>query len=225
MTGVDTVLFDVDGTLVDSRRAILDTYAEALRDVDGPTADPFAAHHPDRLLQIPAHRVFALLSAGDPDRERAIAEAFQTRYAAREPDIGWFPGTVAALRELSGRGLHLGIVTTKARRRLDLHLAAAGVAELFAASVCGDEVELPKPDPAPVLAVLDRIGSSPDRAVLVGDGVADVLAARGAGALSIGVAYGFHPDECRAAGPDHWIENADELPALIGRLSIPEQVR
>lgn len=207
---VDAVLFDVDGTLVDSRDAILATYAEAVRDVTGNLA-AWEAMDVKHVLQRPAAEVFALLADGDTDRTARLGEAFQRRYAAREPEITWFAGAVEVLRTLRDRGLALGIVTTKARRRLDLHLAAAGATDLFAAAVCGDETPTPKPHPAPVLAVLDRVGAPPDRAVLVGDGVADVLAARAAGVRSVGVAYGFHPAECRAACPDHWIETIPEL--------------
>ncbi len=213
---VEAVLFDVDGTLVDSRDAIVATYADAVRELAGDhTIDPWSSVDVEYVLQLPASEVFTLLADGQADRAAQLSEVFQRRYTEREPHIMWFEGAVDVLRALHSRGLALGLVTTKARRRLELHLAAAGVADLFTATISGDETARTKPDPAPVLAVLERIGVPAERALLVGDGVADIVAARAAGVRSVGVAYGFHPAQCRDAQPDHWIETVPELLEVI----------
>ncbi len=216
-TACTTVLFDVDGTLVDSREVILRTYTDAVRDVEGdPTADPVARLGADRMLQMPASAVFTLLAADDPERTRRIADSFQRRYAERRPR--WFPGALEAVRALHEDGLRLAIVTSKSRRRLDEHLAAVGASAMFAAAICAEDVRHTKPDPEPVTAALARLGTAPGTAALVGDGPDDVKAARAAGVASIGVAYGFHPRECRAAAPDHWLEDLRDLPGLVGAI-------
>lgn len=216
MRTVDAVLFDVDGTLVDSRDTIVRTYAHAVREVCGEEgARMWRSLDIEEILQLPAAEVFRRLAHGRSERAATLSAAFQRRYATILPDIPWFAGAVDALRSLHKHGVALGIVTTKARERLDLHLAAAGVAELFHATISGDETLCNKPDPAPLLTVLHRLGVPPERALMVGDGANDVLAAKRAGTGSVGVAYGFHPADCRAARPDHWITAIAQLPGLV----------
>lgn len=208
---VEAVFFDIDGTLVDSRATIMTCYADALRTLLGnPGLDPWIRVDPEELLPLRAGEAFAMLAASHPPADAdELAVVFQSFYSMREP--GWFDGAVEVLRALSERGTSLGVVSGKARQRVESHLAAAGVSCLFSIVITGDDVAAPKPDPEPVLAALERSGSTARWSVLVGDGEADILAARAAGVRSVGVAYGFHPAACRAAGPDFWIDSVVDL--------------
>ena len=118
------------------------------------------------------------------------------------------------LATLRDQGLALGVVTSKSRIRLDRDLDQNDIGALFEVTVCGDEVPAAKPDPAPIFAAIELLGTEPGRVVFVGDGANDVHAAHAAGTCAVGAGYGFHPEACRAAEPEHWIEAPLELPPL-----------
>jgi HAD superfamily hydrolase (TIGR01509 family) len=212
---IDAVLFDMDGTLLDSRTAIAETYRRATGAV---LRKPFAAEGPalDHVLQLRASEAFLFLAEDDPVLADQLAATFQRIYAELEPGVALFDGAAEVLAELHRRDVRLGVVTTKARRRLDMHLETAGLAGLLDVTVAGDETERNKPDPLPITIALARLGVRADRTLYVGDGPNDVIAARRAGARSVGVAHGFHPAECRAAEPEFWIDALPELLDLVG---------
>ena len=119
------------------------------------------------------------------------------------------------LRSLRERGLRLGIATSKSRVRLDSDLEQTGIAGLLDATICGDEVSIAKPDPEPILAMTEMLAVEPAASLYLGDGANDVVAAHRAGVRAVGAGYGFHPRACRAAGPEHWIEEPRALPAIV----------
>ena len=82
----------------------------------------------------------------------------------------------------------------------------------------GDEVTAAKPDPAPIIAAMEMLSVKPAVVLFVGDGANDVIAAHSAGIRVVGAGYGFHPEACRAAGPDHWIEAPLDLVAIVGSI-------
>jgi HAD superfamily hydrolase (TIGR01509 family) len=211
MPPIHAVLFDMDGTLLNSRAAIAETYRRATGAV---LRKPFAAAGPplDHVLQLRASEAFLFLADQDAALADELAATFQRIYAELEPDIALFDGAAEVLAELRRRDIRLGVVTTKARRRLDMHLETAGLTDVLDVTVAGEETERNKPDPLPITVALERLGVPPQRALYVGDGPNDVIAARRAGARPVGVAHGFHPAECRAAEPEFWI---DALPALL----------
>jgi HAD superfamily hydrolase (TIGR01549 family) len=215
---IAAVLFDMDGTLLDSRAAIAETYRRATGAV---LRRPFTADGPalDHVLQLRASEAFLFLAAGDAVLAARLAVTFQRVYAELEPDIGLFEGAGELLVELGRRDIRLGVVTTKARRRLDMHLERAGLTHLFDVTVAGEETERNKPDPLPITIALERLEIPPEKALYVGDGPNDIIAARRAGARAVGVAHGFHPAECRAAEPEFWVETLPELLDLVGEPS------
>ena len=116
---------------------------------------------------------------------------------------------------LRDQGLKLGIATSKSRVRLDPDLEQTGIGALLDATICGDEVPAAKPDPAPIVAIMEMLAVEPGAALYVGDGANDVQAAHRAGVQAVGAGYGFHPQACREAGPEHWIEAPLALPAVV----------
>ncbi len=122
---------------------------------------------------------------------------------------------LTALHEV---GDTLGVVTSKSRVRLDRDLEQNGIGHLLDVTVCGDEVPAAKPDPAPIIAAMEMLSVRPDDVLFVGDGANDVIAAHSAGIRVVGAGYGFHPEACRAAGPDHWIEAPLDLLRIVGSI-------
>lgn len=210
-------MFDMDGTLLDSWEALLGAYHDATAQVLG-APFPVERAEIDRLIQLRARDAFPELAGGDLALAAQIEAAFGASYRSRAARIPLYDGVLEMLAELHAQGLKLGIATSKSRVRLDSDLHVTGIAGLIDATVCGDEVPAAKPDPAPLHALMAKLSVEPARALFVGDGANDVLAAHAAGVTAAGVGYGFHPDACRAAEPELWIERPRELPGLVASI-------
>lgn len=209
----EAAVFDWDGTLVDSKRALVASFQETTEELIG---EPFPTAEEDveRIVQVRGQEAFAEIAGGDRELYRRIEEVFHRVYVARQATIEPFPGAVETLARLRSAGLRLGVATSKARSRLDLEAERTGIGDLLDASVSGDEVAAAKPDPEAVRAAIEALGAAPGRTLYVGDGPNDVLAGRAAGAVTVAVSFGFHPEEARAAGPDHVVDSLPELLAL-----------
>lgn len=216
----DTVLFDMDGTLLDSRGALLGAFHDATLEVLGERY-PVTREDADRIIQLSSKQVFSELAQGDRDKARDIEQAFHRSYGRRADDLLVYDGVPEMLATLRGDGLTLGIVTSKSRVRLERDLRHNGIASAFVVTVCGDEVEMPKPDPGPVRQAIERLGANPASVLFVGDGVNDVRAGQAAGVSVVGAGYGFHPIALRAAEPDHWIDSPLDLVTIVRSLTIP----
>src|SRR5512134_2594362 len=183
------VVFDWDGTLVDSTSLIATSIQEACRDVGHPVPSEEDARYVIGLGLAEAMRHVApgLVEA----RFRELSERYRHHYLAREPQIPLFRGAVELIDELRARGYRLGIATGKSRRGLDRALAATGLASRFDATRCADEGRS-KPHPDMLLHLMDRLGVRPEETVMVGDTTHDVALARNAGADAVAVACGAH---------------------------------
>lgn len=106
-----------------------------------------------------------------------------------------FPTVVDTLGRLRADGVRLAVVTNKRRQFSEGHLAHAGLCEFFDVITCGDTLEMMKPDPAPVLLTLERLGIASADAVFVGDSVHDILAANAAGIAICVMKHGYHGGE------------------------------
>ncbi len=213
--GVEAVIFDWDGTLMDSRESILATYRATTTELLG---EPFPTEPDDvhRIIQLRAKESFDQIAAGDPELAEKIAATFHREYQVMQARTQPFPGTAETLAALRDADIKLGVATSKARARTELEGARTGLLGFFDAIVTGDDVERAKPDPESVAKAISELGVSPAAAIYVGDGPNDVLAGRGAGATTVGVSFGFHPAELAAAGPDHIIDHPSELLGLAG---------
>lgn len=212
---VEAVVFDWDGTLVDSKQALVASFQDTTAEVIG---EPFPTAEEDveRIVQVRGQEAFEEIAGGDRELYERIEEVFHRVYVAKQTTIEPFPGALETLARLHGAGLRLGIATSKARRRLDLEAERTGIGAFLDASVSGDEVAAAKPDPEAVAAAIAALGAEPARTLYVGDGPNDVLAGRDAGAITVAVTFGFHPEEARAAAPDHVIDTLPDLLPLAG---------
>lgn len=210
-------MFDMDGTLVNSRAAIVSAYHEASTRVLG-FPHPTDEHELEEILKLRGNEAFPRIVGDDPDTLVAFRAAFQEAYAEYGTTADGFPGLIDALERLTDMGVVLGIATSKARARLDLDLDRLGIADYFRFTVSGDEVRHGKPAPDPIIAVAAGLGISPENGLYVGDGENDVLAAHAAGMRAVGVSFGFHPEACRAENPEHFVDSYDELVALVESL-------
>ncbi len=214
----ETVLFDLDGTLIDSIRLILDSFHHTLQ-VHGkaPQSDAEVLVH----VGTPLTRHLAHYAAEPGELERMIATYRAWNLAHHDAVITAFPGAVAAVRTLAERVPRLGVVTSKQRAAAHRGLAVAGycadteVLAPFQVLIGADDVTEHKPDPTPLLAALTRLGATTANAAYVGDSPHDLAAARAAGLTAVAVGWGPFPRAALdAVGYDLWLETPAELSQL-----------
>lgn len=210
-----TVIFDVDGTLVDSQAMFTETMAGAFAAEGLPPPDPATAL---ALVGISLPELVAmLLPQAGAARQAAVTAAYRRLYGAAAAGRAVpYPGADAGLRRLRAAGVTLAIATGKSRRGLDRLLAREGWGPLFATTQCADD-HPSKPHPSMVLRALTETGAPPDRAVMVGDTTFDVEMAAAAGVATIGVTWGYHPAAAApsAAGAVAVAEDFDDLVARL----------
>jgi pyrophosphatase PpaX len=214
--GMRAVLFDLDGTLLDSFALITAAFREACRRVLG--REPTEREVMDRWGQ-PLQARFQALA---PDRVAELTRIYSACYDASFRTLARaFPGVEELLRRLRARGLGLGVVTSKRRRSTLRDLEAFGLLGYFATVVASEDVTRVKPAPEPVLRALTALRADPAGSWLVGDGHLDVLAGRAAGVRTIAALWGTREREALlAAAPDYVAASPEEVAALVDGYSV-----
>lgn len=213
-------VFDIDGTLVDSRASILQAATEAARELGLP--DP----EYDRVRQIVGLSLPHALAVLEPGLTPLELERFTAAFRAsfgRMFDAGHeeplYPGAMETLRRLHKDGWRLSLATGQNRRGVARNLARAGWAELFVSSHCAEDGP-GKPDPAMLHAAMTAASAQPASTVMIGDTAHDISMAVAAGVMPQGVAWGFHtPQEQTAAGAAHVAKDFDDLEAALDRFA------
>lgn len=217
---VRLVLFDLDGTLVDSVGDLAWCANEMLHSLDLPKQDPEAARNwvgngVERFVK----RVLTNDMNAEPDRAlfEAGLEIFNKLYAEHASDHSEaYPGVFESLERLSKLDLHLACVTNKPEPFTSNLIGAMGLNVYFELVVAGDTTPRKKPDPMPLHYAADYFALDYAACLMVGDSSNDVLAARAAGFGIVCVPYGYnHGQDIRDANPDLVVENLTELAALF----------
>jgi pyrophosphatase PpaX len=210
------VLFDLDGTLIDSIGLIVDAMHHAFEGFGGtvPADSAWMAG-----IGTPLFKQLALYarSAEELDMLRERYRAYQ--FIHHDDVIKEYPGTTAVLEDLHARGLAMGVVTSKgdelARRGLEL----TGLARFLPVVVSADSVTKYKPEPEPVLLALERLGVRADEALMMGDSPHDISSGNAAGVRTIGALWGpFTREQIAVAAPTYWMANISELPPFLDEL-------
>lgn len=203
------VVFDWDGTLMDSAALIVECIQQA--------ACEMGLHVPDR------ERASHVIGLGLQDSLRhAVPELrhegyeqfvglYRKHFLAHADAMSLFPGVREMLVELNAQGRRLAIATGKSRHGLDHALDASGLRHHFVASRCGDETH-PKPHPAMLDELSDELGAARATMLMIGDTSHDLRMAASAGVDAVGVAYGAHPESSlRALEPRGLVSSVAEL--------------
>jgi len=186
----DLIVFDWDGTLMDSTPAIVTSMQAAARDLGLPVPDNQAANYVIGLgLQEAMQTVLPDL---DPRFYPRMVERYRYHYLSQDENIALFDGARDMLQTLSAEGYFLAVATGKSRVGLNRALNAVGMMSLFDATRCADET-FSKPHPAMLQELTRELGQDMKRTVMIGDTTHDLLMASNAGAGAIGVHYGAHP--------------------------------
>jgi HAD superfamily hydrolase (TIGR01549 family) len=192
------VLFDVDGTLVDSLEMIISGLGDAF--------ERYVGHRPGDdeikgLIGLPISKQLALYRTSQPTAEE-VAEMTDfaiSRFVAYEDRESVHADAVEVLRLCRLNGIKTALVTSKNAIELDQFMQRFVGAQYVDATVCASDVTHPKPDPESALLACSRVGVDPVEAVMVGDSLYDLRCARAAGVTSIGVSYGSATKEALAA--------------------------
>lgn len=203
------IVFDWDGTLMDSAATIVAAIQAASRDLALPVPGDQKARHVIGLgLEDALSCLFPDLDAsGYAD----VADRYRYHYCARDQEIPLFEGIPELVSELAEAGFLLAVATGKSRRGLNRALATTGLAPLFHATRCADEA-FSKPHPAMLLEIMAELGTDAARTLMVGDTTHDLEMARNARVAPVAVTYGAHPRESLSACTP--LACLDTVPAL-----------
>jgi pyrophosphatase PpaX len=207
------VLFDLDGTLIDSGPIILASMQHAVTTVLGREIPA------DELqMSIGGQGIVAQMRAIDEPHADALLEAYKEHNDGLHETLEAFEELLAVLPRLKAEGRRLGIVTAKRHRTVGLALDRfPALADAFDVVVGFEDTSRHKPDPEPVLLAVEKLGGAPDESVYVGDSPFDIGAAKAAGVFAVAVGWGgIHPDDrLRHAGPDALVHTAAELHGVL----------
>lgn len=204
------LLFDLDGTLVDTTNLILSCYRASINKlVDNPPSDEEILQGFGTPLSQQLYRLFPTLR----DRPDEIITLWrQTQDELHDRLIKPFPGTAEVLRELRRRGYPLGVVTSKERVAAERDLAMYGLKELADVIVCWDDTSNHKPHPEPILRGLELMAAPAAEALYVGDSLHDMKAGREAGAKVAAALWGpFAKESLLAFKPDFLLKSIRDL--------------
>jgi pyrophosphatase PpaX len=203
------VLFDLDGTLIDSGPIILASMQHAVRTVLDREIPP------DELgLTIGGQGIVAQMQAIDAEHAEELLDVYKEHNDGLHETLEAFDELIALLPRLKAEGRRLGIVTAKRHRTVGLALDRfPALRDDFDVIVAHEDTDRHKPDPDPVALAIERLGGTSSEAAYVGDSPFDIQSAKAAGAYAIAVGWGgIHPDErLFAEEPDAFVRSPEEL--------------
>jgi len=212
MHQLQTILFDLDGTLIDSVRLILDSYHHTL------TQHGFPARTDEEWLRgvgTPLHVQFADWRDSPEQLEAMIATYREYNLKHHDRMVTVYPGVLEAVREIKAAGRQTGLVTSKNRQGALRGLKLVGLEALMDVLVCADEVSNPKPHPEPVEKAVALLGADPGTTLYVGDSIHDMRSGRAAGVRTAAALWGpFGRGHLESADPDYWLETPADLVRL-----------
>jgi len=188
----ELLVFDWDGTLMDSAATISASLQSACRDLDLPVPSEEQARYVIGLgLNDAMSHILPGLTPSDYPR---VVERYRIHFLRQDSATSLFPGVAEAVATLREEGFLLAVATGKSRRGLERALAATGLKSCFHATRCADE-GYSKPHPGMLQGLMEELGAANERTLMIGDTTHDMEMARAAGVRRLGVAYGAHPRE------------------------------
>ena len=212
------VVFDLDGTLIDTMTAAPAAYADTIRSLGGPDVSPadiVAGWHIGPTRAVLAHFLGRTISAGE-------LECFYHHFEAAVATVQPFPGVVQMLDALSRDGYRLGVFTSATRRAATLTLATAYLDRFFSTVICGDDVSKPKPAPEGLQLACRNLGANPAESAYVGDAQVDLACAKAAGAKAVRASWGS--SRPGVADPGCVAHRPSDIPDLFRRPA-PQRAR
>jgi pyrophosphatase PpaX len=210
---IRAVLFDLDGTIIDTNELIIQSFFHALK---GIVPESFGREHIIPSMGQPLSKQLREFS-GHED-VAALSDAYREYNLLHHDEmVSLFPGVSDTVKRLHDAGIRIGIVTTKMRATTQRALQLLGLESYMETIVSIDDVDNPKPHPEPVAKAIQALGITPSEALMVGDSSVDMESAIAAGAIPIGVAWSLKGEEYLfKSGAVRVLREMDELLALCG---------
>lgn len=205
-----TVLFDLDGTLLDTRESIMRAFAFALGQFGVPIAPETLAEHFGRPIRDAYQR---LVPSIEPER---LMEAHREHQTQHMHLVAPFPGVEQTLSDLRKRNCTLGVVTNRMRRSAEAYLAHTALADHFETLVAWEDVENKKPHPEGIRKALATLDAQPSDTLFVGDTTYDIAAGKAAGVFTAGVTYGHEGEALAESNPDFLLRSFEDVLRIAG---------
>ena len=218
----DTVIYDLDGTLIDSAKDMQVAVSRVLADHGlPPVTEDDLRNYMGQGSKVTMGKAFAKFGRTLDDASLSAATAEFVRYYEADPvsHTVAFDGVAAVVARFAGLGLKQGVCTNKFERPSRMILEHLRLMPPIAAVAGADTFPVRKPDPRHILMLIERLGSSPDRAVMVGDSVHDVAAAHAAGLPAVLVSWGYTDTPASELGAEAVIERFDALPQALEQIA------
>jgi pyrophosphatase PpaX len=210
------ILFDLDGTLLDSIDLLVGSMEHAFAEREGPrpTKEEWIAG-----IGTPLRHQLRAFATSDEDFERIIERYRSWQHEHHDQMLRCYDAVMDTLDTLHARGHPLGAVTSKMDDLMNRGLEHVGLARFMSVAVGYNSSSRHKPDPEPVHVALTSLGYQPEEAMFVGDSPHDMKSGRAAGVITVAATWGpFTREQLEATAPDHWLERVTDLPALVERL-------
>jgi len=210
------VIFDLDGTLIDTAPDLIDSLNHTIASADlAPVTFDDLTHLVGQGARVMIKRAFELRKVKLEEAETdALFSIFVEHYRQNMPGKSQpFPGAVECLERLAAAGMTLAICTNKSEALALPLIEALGLSNHFAAITGGDTFPVRKPDAAHIFGTIEKAKATRDHAVMVGDSINDILAAKNAGVPSIGVDFGYSDVPITSLSPSTVISHFDALTA------------
>ena len=220
------VIFDLDGTLIDTAPDLIDSLNYTVEAVDmAPFTFEDITHLVGQGVKVMIRRAFELRERElDPETEDRLFDRYMEHYKAGMPGRSKpYAGVVDCMDRLSAAGMRLAVCTNKIEQLAFPLIEGLGLLERFEVMTCGDTFAVRKPDAGHIFGTIERAGGDPAMTVMIGDSVSDIRAAQNAGIPSVAVTFGYSDVAVETLDPSHVISGYDQLTVdvVLGLLSGP----
>jgi pyrophosphatase PpaX len=207
-----TILFDLDGTLIDTNELIISSFLHTLEQYQP------GKYKRDDVLPFLGPTLHETFASVDPEKVEEMIVTYRAfNISNHDMLVTEFNGVYETVRTLKENGYKLGIVTTKVMNVVEKGLKLSRLDEFFDVVVALDHVQKPKPDPEPILLALKQLGSTPEEAIMVGDNHHDIVGGKNAGTMTAGVSWSIKGrDYVASFDPDYLLENMADLLDILG---------
>lgn len=208
---IETILFDLDGTLIDSNELIHQSFEYTLNYYGYSLTR-------EEILHFNGPPLIKTFTKINPDKAEEMIETYREHNLEHHNEyVKLFPHVKETLRELQQNDIKMGIVSAKMRTGVEIGLEVTGIKEFFDAIVTIDDVKNPKPHPEPVLKGLNNLNSQPESSLMVGDNYHDIESGKNAGSRTVAVAWSLKGKEyLQKFNPTYMIEDMRELLSIVG---------
>ncbi|MFC4322438.1 pyrophosphatase PpaX [Litchfieldia salsa] len=209
---INTLLFDLDGTLINTNDLIISSFMHTLEQY---YPNQYKREDVLKFIGPSLHDTFVTM---DENRVEEMINTYREHnHANHDLLVKEYEGVYDTIKQLHEKGYKLGIVTTKVRSTVTMGLKLTGLDEFFDVIVTLDDVKNAKPDPEPIQLALSQLNSQADESIMVGDNYHDILAGKNAGTLTAGVAWTIKGKDYLATfDPDYMLEHMNDLLTIIG---------